>query len=174
MPLQSPAISRRQLLQGASMLTAGAVAPGWAQPGKAAASRAVVVAQVVDFSQAQQDVSKDFLIGSRAAWQDINSRGHTRPTGAASCARNGRHTSQPARGPRLGPGQSILRCPLRQCRRPDRQPDRHPVAPGVWILLTQRPGCKTPASKSMTRRSRFSRRARNRSPTRLKPCRSWV
>lgn len=60
------------------MLTAGAVAPGWAQPGKAAASRAVVVAQVVDFSQAQQDVSKDFLIGSRAAWQDINSRGGIR------------------------------------------------------------------------------------------------
>ena len=30
---------------------------------------------MVDFSQAQQDVSKDFLIGSRAAWQDINLRG---------------------------------------------------------------------------------------------------
>jgi len=78
MPLPNPAISRRQLLQGASALTAGAVAPGWAQPGKAAASRGVVVAQVVDFSPAQQDVSKDFLIGSRAAWQDINSRGGIR------------------------------------------------------------------------------------------------
>lgn len=36
------------------------------------------MAQVVDFSQAQQDVSKDFLIGSRAAWQDINAKGGIR------------------------------------------------------------------------------------------------
>lgn len=79
MPLQNPVISRRQLLQRASLLTAGAAAPGWAQPGKSAtSSRSVVVAQVVDFSPAQQDVSKDFLIGSRAAWQDINSRGGLR------------------------------------------------------------------------------------------------
>lgn len=79
MPLQNPVLSRRQLLQRASLLTAGAAAPGWAQPGKSAASsRSVVVAQVVDFSPAQQDVSKDFLIGSRAAWQDINSRGGLR------------------------------------------------------------------------------------------------
>jgi len=79
MPLKNPVLSRRQLLQRASLLTAGAAAPGWAQPGKSAASsRSVVVAQVVDFSPAQQDVSKDFLIGSRAAWQDINSRGGLR------------------------------------------------------------------------------------------------
>jgi hypothetical protein len=79
MHLQKPVFSRRQLLQHASLLTAGAAAPGWAQPGQSAASsRSVVVAQVVDFSQAQQDVSKDFLIGSRAAWQDINSRGGIR------------------------------------------------------------------------------------------------
>lgn len=76
MPLQKPVFNRRQLLQRASALTAAAATPAWAQPGKAlAASRSVVVAQVVDFSQAQQDVSKDFLIGSRAAWQDINLRG---------------------------------------------------------------------------------------------------
>lgn len=37
-----------------------------------------MVAQLVDFSQAQQDVSKDFLIGSRAAWQDINAHGGIR------------------------------------------------------------------------------------------------
>ena len=37
-----------------------------------------MVAQLVDFSLAQQDVSKDFLIGSRAAWQDINARGGIR------------------------------------------------------------------------------------------------
>ena len=37
-----------------------------------------MVAQLVDFSQEQQDVSKDFLIGSRAAWQDINAHGGIR------------------------------------------------------------------------------------------------
>lgn len=37
-----------------------------------------MIAQIVDFSQAQQDVSKDFLIGARAAWQDINLRGGIR------------------------------------------------------------------------------------------------
>ncbi|MGH8848407.1 MAG: ABC transporter substrate-binding protein, partial [Polaromonas sp.] len=79
MSLLKPVFSRRQWLQRASLLTAGAAAPGWAQPGKSAASsRSVAIAQVVDFSQAQQDVSKDFLIGSRAAWQDINARGGIR------------------------------------------------------------------------------------------------
>jgi hypothetical protein len=32
----------------------------------------------VDTSQEQQDVAKDFLIGSRAAWQDINLKGGLR------------------------------------------------------------------------------------------------
>jgi hypothetical protein len=80
MPFQTPALSRRQLLKRASLITAAAVVarPAWAQPGKGASSRSIVVAQAVDFSQAQQDVSKDFLIGSRAAWQDINLRGGVR------------------------------------------------------------------------------------------------
>jgi hypothetical protein len=74
-----PDLSRRHLLLQVSSLTAAAAAPAWAQPGKSAdASRAIVIAQVVDFSQAQQDVSKDFLIGSRAAWQDVNARGGIR------------------------------------------------------------------------------------------------
>ncbi len=38
----------------------------------------ITVAQVLDMSISQQDVSKDFLIGSRAAWQDINLRGGLR------------------------------------------------------------------------------------------------
>ncbi len=79
MPLHPFRLSRRHWLQRASLLTAGAAAPGWAQPGKSAtASRSLMVAQLVDFSQAQQDVAKDFLIGSRAAWQDINARGGIR------------------------------------------------------------------------------------------------
>lgn len=67
---------RRSLLKHAGLLGAAACRPAWAQPGKTPApGRSLVVAQVVDFSQAQQDVSKDFLIGSRAAWQDINLHG---------------------------------------------------------------------------------------------------
>ncbi|BEU97305.1 ABC transporter substrate-binding protein [Acidovorax sp. DW039] len=38
-------------------------------------TRNPVIAQVVDMSPGQQDVSRDFLTGSRAAWQDINARG---------------------------------------------------------------------------------------------------
>ncbi len=41
----------------------------------AASARPMTIAQIVDVSPAQQDVSRDFLIGSRAAWQDINARG---------------------------------------------------------------------------------------------------
>jgi ABC-type branched-subunit amino acid transport system substrate-binding protein len=79
MLFQKPVFTRRKWLQSASMLTAGAATSAWAQPGQpAASSRSLVIAQIVDFSPAQQDVSKDFLIGSRAAWQDINARGGLR------------------------------------------------------------------------------------------------
>lgn len=74
-----PPLRRRQLLQGAGLLAAQAALPALAQPGKAAGNtRSPVIAQLVDFSLAQQDVSRDFLIGSRAAWQDINARGGLR------------------------------------------------------------------------------------------------
>ena len=79
MYLQKSFLSRRKLLQHAGLLTTAMTSPGWAQTGKpVSASGSLVVAQLVDFSTAQQDVSKDFLIGSRAAWQDINSRGGIR------------------------------------------------------------------------------------------------
>lgn len=69
----SAGLTRRGLLLGAA---AAAVArPALAQPGT---SRALAIAQIYDTSPAQQDVSKDFLIGSRAAWQDINSKGGVR------------------------------------------------------------------------------------------------
>ncbi|MDQ3058507.1 MAG: ABC transporter substrate-binding protein [Pseudomonadota bacterium] len=70
--------SRRQWLQQASWLTAGAATSGWAAESRPHSPRGLVVAQCVDFSQGQQDVSKDFLIGARAAWQDINLRGGVR------------------------------------------------------------------------------------------------
>lgn len=65
---------RRALLGAAALVAAPAV---FAQASKTAA-RSMLVAQIVDTSPTQQDVSKDFLIGSRAAWQDINARGGLR------------------------------------------------------------------------------------------------
>lgn len=71
--------NRRQLLQGAALLAASTALPGFTQPNRpVVASRSLIVAQLVDYSLGQQDVSKDFLIGSRAAWQDVNSRGGIR------------------------------------------------------------------------------------------------
>jgi len=58
-------------------------AQAWKSPPASASNRPIVVAQLVDLSPAQQDVSRDFLIGSRAAWQDINSRGVARPADTA-------------------------------------------------------------------------------------------
>ena len=82
MPYPKPPMTRRSLLRyaGFSAAAASTVATvAWAQPGKSSGpSRSVTIAQVVDTSQAQQDVSKDFLIGSRAAWQDINLQGGIR------------------------------------------------------------------------------------------------
>lgn len=63
---------RRLLLAGGS---AACVGSAWAQ---AAKGPPVTIAQIVDTSAAQQDVSKDFLIGGRAAWQDINAHGGIR------------------------------------------------------------------------------------------------
>ncbi|MDB5871307.1 MAG: twin-arginine translocation pathway signal protein [Ramlibacter sp.] len=73
-----PALRRRQVLlaaAGAALISA----PAQAQPGRpATAARPITVAQIFDASAGQQDISKDFLIGSRAAWQDINSKGGVR------------------------------------------------------------------------------------------------
>ena len=51
------------------------VAPAWAQPTNA---RQITVAQIVDMSASQIDVSKDFVVGARAAWKDINAKGGIR------------------------------------------------------------------------------------------------
>ncbi len=74
---------RRQVLLQSGLLAAGALlattSSSWAQSEKkASTARPVVIAQIVDASPAQQDVSKDFLIGARAAWQDINLKGGIR------------------------------------------------------------------------------------------------
>ena len=78
-------VVRRRLVLG--LAAAACVPAARAQTGRtAAASRPVTVAQFVDTSAQQQDVSKDFLIGSRAAWQEINVKGglHGRPVRHAS------------------------------------------------------------------------------------------
>lgn len=66
------ALRRRGLLAGAATLAL----PAFAQPH--APARPLAIAQIFDSSPAEQDVSKDFLIGARAAWQDVNARGGVR------------------------------------------------------------------------------------------------
>lgn len=74
-------LHRRHWLQ-ASALTGLALATPLlhAQPRSAAKAQtqtdgALCIAQVADMSPAQQDISRDFVIGSRAAWQAFNAQG---------------------------------------------------------------------------------------------------
>lgn len=64
---------RRAVLQRILAVTAAAMLP--ATVVRAQPARPWVIAQIVDTSAQQQDVSKDYLIGSRAAWQEINALG---------------------------------------------------------------------------------------------------
>jgi ABC-type branched-subunit amino acid transport system substrate-binding protein len=70
-------MQRRSLLRsGAVAGVLGAMSPwAWAQ---GPAARSPMVAQVVDSSNQTQDISKDFLVGSRTAWQEINAAGGIR------------------------------------------------------------------------------------------------
>jgi ABC-type branched-subunit amino acid transport system substrate-binding protein len=71
--------NRRTWLQIALGITAQGISPAWAQlQNLATSNRQHTVAQIVDMSASQVDVSKDFVVGSRAAWQDINSKGGLR------------------------------------------------------------------------------------------------
>lgn len=74
-----PSAMRRRLLLG---IPAGAVLgalPARSQPSKALpGARPLEIVQIVDSSPGQLDVSRDFLIGSRAAWQEFNARGGMR------------------------------------------------------------------------------------------------
>lgn len=77
-----PRITRRNLLRagatGLAVLGAGAAAPLYAQGARTASARSITIAQIADMSAAQIDVSKDFVIGARAAWADINAKGGVR------------------------------------------------------------------------------------------------
>ncbi|WP_138516074.1 ABC transporter substrate-binding protein [Rhodoferax bucti] len=73
MTLRRRTLLTHSLAAGASLCAA----PAWAQTPKTGGAGPSVV-QVVDMSPGQIDVSKDFLVGARAAWQDLNSRGGVR------------------------------------------------------------------------------------------------
>ncbi len=74
--------NRRQLLCSASALGLLVSQGVHAQSGgsaKVASGPAIVsVAQIMDMSPEQQDVSRDVLVGARAAWQDFNAKGGLR------------------------------------------------------------------------------------------------
>jgi ABC-type branched-subunit amino acid transport system substrate-binding protein len=74
MQAPSPAPTRRQLLLAAASLPLLGLAHAQT-PRPAAAVRVPEIVQIVDSSTDQLDVSRDFLIGSRAAWQEFNARG---------------------------------------------------------------------------------------------------
>jgi ABC-type branched-subunit amino acid transport system substrate-binding protein len=81
LPLQLLPGQRRAVLQRILAVSAAAMLPAntlLAQPSATSSlisGRPWFIAQIVDVSTQQQDVAKDFLIGSRAAWQDINAKG---------------------------------------------------------------------------------------------------
>jgi len=72
-------LTRRALLTHSVAASAGLCgAPAFAQTAKPVGASGPTIVQVVDVSAGQIDVSKDFLVGSRAAWQDLNTRGGVR------------------------------------------------------------------------------------------------
>jgi ABC-type branched-subunit amino acid transport system substrate-binding protein len=64
---------RREVLKRILAVSAATMVP--AIPVRAQPARPWVIAQIVDTTAQQQDVSKDYLIGARAAWQEINAKG---------------------------------------------------------------------------------------------------
>jgi ABC-type branched-subunit amino acid transport system substrate-binding protein len=76
MPTFPDPSGRRRAVKACAAAALGLSGVAWSQAARGA--KAITIAQIVDTSSEQQDVSKDFLIGSRAAWQDINSHGGLR------------------------------------------------------------------------------------------------
>jgi ABC-type branched-subunit amino acid transport system substrate-binding protein len=71
-------LTRRRWLQTSAALTGGLAAmPSLAQAERRG-DRPPTVGQLVDVNQLEQDVSKDFLVGTRTAWQEINATGGIR------------------------------------------------------------------------------------------------
>jgi ABC-type branched-subunit amino acid transport system substrate-binding protein len=74
MPMRLFSPGRRAFVRAAAAGACACALPAIGQTPKSAA-RNPVIGQIVDISALQQDVSRDFLVGSRAAWQQINLRG---------------------------------------------------------------------------------------------------
>ena len=74
----SSRLNRRRLLTHAATCALLPAWPAQAQPVRPVAGRTMEIVQIVDSSAGQLDVSRDFLIGSRAAWQEFNARGGVR------------------------------------------------------------------------------------------------
>jgi ABC-type branched-subunit amino acid transport system substrate-binding protein len=71
--------SRRTTLRTTSLWAATSLLPALAQPKRAETqAKSITIVQFADMSAGQIDVSKDFVIGSRAAWQEINLTGGVR------------------------------------------------------------------------------------------------
>ena len=79
--IDHPHARRRFVSQSLCLTAASSLPAAFAQTSKtglAGANKPIVVAQIVDTSVEQQDVSKDFLIGARAAMAITNSNGGVR------------------------------------------------------------------------------------------------
>lgn len=73
----SVTVHRRTFLATGAVAACTLAKPAWAQRPKPQSSAGAVF-QVVDMSAGQIDISKDFLIGARSAWQELNARGGMR------------------------------------------------------------------------------------------------
>lgn len=70
--------NRRMLVKYCAASMAGSVM-GWSSSlSRAAEPDAIAIAQVVDMSAGQQEVSRDFMAGSKVAWQNLNAKGGIR------------------------------------------------------------------------------------------------
>ncbi len=79
MSLNSYSPPRRRVLQLLAATASTAHLSVWSQTPKASGpARPIGLAQIADMSAAQVDISKDFLVGTRAAWHDINEKGGVR------------------------------------------------------------------------------------------------
>ncbi|MBC7916577.1 MAG: ABC transporter substrate-binding protein [Rhodoferax sp.] len=70
-------LHRRTVLLGAAGVALAHSTPTWAQTQRTGGKMPTLV-QIADMSAGQIDVTKDFTLGTRAAWQDINAKGGLR------------------------------------------------------------------------------------------------
>lgn len=67
--------TRRAWLKHSCLITAASATAPLSALAQGDTTPPVAVTQIVDMSPLQQDISRDFLIGSRTAWQEFNAKG---------------------------------------------------------------------------------------------------